>query len=555
MVYVGMPLNHPTSDDPRVRLTIYLAVERDRFKGSTPNGQLIDKVTSIANPGTVSANVERARNLNQAKRLLVEAGYEDGFAVRLVAADVISEWAAVQIANDLAELFNWSFPETPYIDVAVLSPEAFLSQYRQETPLSSWQLPLFVATTDVAWNDTPSLLGRLLLSTGQENFTGYNSQDFERLFNEGFIEQAEALAFEAPAIIPLFWTGDRDLTTTPTRTPRVVGPFDRMVYIGMPLNHPVFEDPRVRLAIYLAVNRDRFKDSTPSGQLIDKVTKYPPNGLAVRDFLGGRGPAHSPAVGVSLHAQARELAEHGGNRVQHPTPTPTPVPGLVLHINGFAVPAGQTIVPVPYGQVLLYQLPQSNGTYPPSTAVTMQARPIAAESRITFGGVDSQFGSQARVLMNSDRYVAVLISPPETLPTPTPTPPPTATPAPTPISEGVYTLIVDQSGASFAGKTVSFKVGDLWAKETATWQQGGATQLNLTASSSLGILPDNPRRGSDGDEDATSSKGGLLASPIRQAPPPHVFAGTATVDGEPAPLGTSVTAWVGGVLAGVTTVK
>ena len=240
------------------------------------------------------------------------------------------------------------------------------------------------------------------------------------------------------------------------------------------------------------------------------------------------------------------------------TPTPAPVPGRILHINGFAVPAGQIIVPVPYGEILLYQLPQPNGMYAPFASVTMQARPLLAESEITFGGVDSQSGSLASVSMNGDRYVVVLISPPVALPTPTPTPAPTVTPVPAPTlvlgADEVYTLTVNQLDTSFAGKTVSFKIGDLWANETAGWQQGGATGLNLTVSSRQSALPDYSHRGSNSDEEATSSRGRLLASPVRQQSPPHMFTGTATVDGSPAPLGTSISAWVDGELAGVTTV-
>jgi hypothetical protein len=37
------------------------------------------------------------------------------------------------------------------------------------------------------------------------------------------------------------------------------------------------------------------------------------------------------------------------------------------------------------------------------------------------------------------------------------------------------------SGQSFAGKTVTFTIGDKNAAQTGTWQQGGATILDLSA--------------------------------------------------------------------------
>ena len=47
-------------------------------------------------------------------------------------------------------------------------------------------------------------------------------------------------------------------------------------------------------------------------------------------------------------------------------------------------------------------------------------------------------------------------------------------------SGGEYSLLVDQGDASFAGKTVSFKVSGANAAETAPWVQGGGDILNLT---------------------------------------------------------------------------
>ena len=50
------------------------------------------------------------------------------------------------------------------------------------------------------------------------------------------------------------------------------------------------------------------------------------------------------------------------------------------------------------------------------------------------------------------------------------------------VSGGRYSLLVDQGEGSFAGETISFMVGGFDAAETATWEQGGATGLDLTAS-------------------------------------------------------------------------
>jgi len=50
------------------------------------------------------------------------------------------------------------------------------------------------------------------------------------------------------------------------------------------------------------------------------------------------------------------------------------------------------------------------------------------------------------------------------------------------VAGGKYTILVEQpEGSAFAGKTVKFKIGSSDASQSATWEQGGASVLNLTA--------------------------------------------------------------------------
>ena len=51
------------------------------------------------------------------------------------------------------------------------------------------------------------------------------------------------------------------------------------------------------------------------------------------------------------------------------------------------------------------------------------------------------------------------------------------------VTGGSYTIVVDQGDSSFGGETVSFTIDGNAADETSTWEQGGGTELNLTASS------------------------------------------------------------------------
>ena len=52
-------------------------------------------------------------------------------------------------------------------------------------------------------------------------------------------------------------------------------------------------------------------------------------------------------------------------------------------------------------------------------------------------------------------------------------------------ADGGYTLMVTQG----AGTSITFRIGAVDATETAIWQQGGATVLNLNAGSGVTVLP------------------------------------------------------------------
>jgi hypothetical protein len=104
---------------------------------------------------------------------------------------------------------------------------------------------------------------------------------------------------------------------------------------------------------------------------------------------------------------------------------------------------------------------------------------------------------------------------------------PTATPVPTPIPSSAST------SHECEGKTIKFKIGNVWANESIAWVQGGANELNLTAST-------------------TSLPSGQITSWSISAPaqrvPPHVLVGSINVAD-----GTSISAWYEGTLLADTT--
>lgn len=120
---------------------------------------------------------------------------------------------------------------------------------------------------------------------------------------------------------------------------------------------------------------------------------------------------------------------------------------------------------------------------------------------------------------------------------------PTATATPAPPFDGSFSLTLEQPlGETYAGKVISFKIGEFTANEAATWQQGQTNELDLAASSSLAVPGPSSSELAKGV--FQSPAGSLLASPLMQPAPPSVFQGTATVDGVLAAEGTIVTALV-----------
>ena len=96
-------------------------------------------------------------------------------------------------------------------------------------------------------------------------------------------------------------------------------------------------------------------------------------------------------------------------------------------------------------------------------------------------------------------------------------------------SGGSYSLQVDQGDGSYAGKTVSFKVGGADVAETADWMQGGGTILNLagvSGSSSGG-----------GDDGADGEKGNTGLRGLKGVAGPAGPAGAAGAAGSAGPAG------------------
>jgi hypothetical protein len=122
--------------------------------------------------------------------------------------------------------------------------------------------------------------------------------------------------------------------------------------------------------------------------------------------------------------------------------------------------------------------------------------------------------------------------------------------AATTVTGGQYNLLVIQTGgASFAGKTVSFKVSNANAAATGTWEEGGGDVLDLVATtgSAGGGSAEAGQSGAKGDTGATGAKGDTGSAGAAGATGPGGADGAAGPAGATGSAGSAGSAGVAGV--------
>ena len=308
--------------------------------------------------------------------------------------------------------------------------------------------------------------------TGPVNLTSNSAQDSSPSWSPGGMASATATPIPTPTPAPFAEPVPRATPTpVPATTPTIGWYFDTPIS-GTPLDDPLVRDA-VELAIAEAEIRPDFSylPSWPSlegaRQLFSVVRVK--NYLAEAGYPDGFGGLCIQVVDPTGPSAEMEMLEIANTMVAFlskvgiearvggascpsgrlsltpvpgltptPTPTPTPtgaptptvLPSYNLRLNGDVVLPGQTLVQVLGGTVTLSHGPSVDG-YPANQVVTLVANPHNAGSQIIWGGVDTQRGSLAAVLMGADRFVSLSIVQATPSPQPTATPLPTATPVPT----------------------------------------------------------------------------------------------------------------------------
>ncbi|PKB66485.1 MAG: hypothetical protein BZY81_07020 [SAR202 cluster bacterium Io17-Chloro-G4] len=106
-----------------------------------------------------------------------------------------------------------------------------------------------------------------------------------------------------------------------------------------------------------------------------------------------------------------------------PTAIPTParprVDGFLLRINGVTVPARTACMRTSGGEVCVFPMTDSDGSYARGMEVTIGAFPDRANYQVTWGGTDSFDGTIATLILTRDRDVTLVMALRAAVPTPT----------------------------------------------------------------------------------------------------------------------------------------
>ncbi len=193
-------------NDPRVRRAIALTVDREAMVGFVTEGFGTIGNDTPLNPSYqfFSQVKQREANIEEAKKLLAEAGFPNGLEATLIASDrpaVRTQLAVAlrEMAKEAGITINvQTMPHATYLEQVWKKGSFYVGFYNmQPTPDGIFKL---LYTSDAAWNETR-----------------WNNKDFDALVNEArgttdeakrtelYTKAQEIMNEEVPSIIPSFF--------------------------------------------------------------------------------------------------------------------------------------------------------------------------------------------------------------------------------------------------------------------------------------------------------------------------------------------------------------
>lgn len=182
--YLSLNTHHPPLDNPKVRLAISCAINREKiargiYHGySTPSSSLIPKGITGYLESPVTYDPEAA------KRLLKEAGYENGFEINVITINTIRKNTLEYIKLDLAAIgvkLNYNL-------VTMKEAADMMMAGRHESILVGW-----------AYSSDPNSVLPILLGTGSGktmNSSNYSNPEMDDLLRKGRGESDEEIKRE-----------------------------------------------------------------------------------------------------------------------------------------------------------------------------------------------------------------------------------------------------------------------------------------------------------------------------------------------------------------------
>ena len=202
LIYLGMNVDtSPFADTSpffakeELRQAVYLSLNRDEYVlvSNVYTQKLRRKVDSIVTPSIPNPALDWELDLSKAKEKMALEGFPDGFSVNIIMDKNVRRVAEV-VAMHLQALG---------LEVQL----HWLPERELQRRIIAGEFDLFVTETKADPANPAELLGRLLLSSGGENYTHFQSNEFDRLFNSGSYREAEKVAFgTSPSVVPLVWS-------------------------------------------------------------------------------------------------------------------------------------------------------------------------------------------------------------------------------------------------------------------------------------------------------------------------------------------------------------
>ncbi|PWW08768.1 peptide/nickel transport system substrate-binding protein [Paenibacillus cellulosilyticus] len=183
IVYLGMNANFKPFDQLKVRQAINYVIDQNKLIQDVAYGQAAPLLSSISSksPDYTAEGYEYKYDLEKAKALLKEAGYENGFTFDLTVN------SSTQDYEDIAVLLK---AELEKIGVTLNINKVAPAQYREL--INNKKAAAYLGKYTSLVNDPSYHYGFLLESNGASNYTGYSSKTVDDLLAQANVEPDDA---------------------------------------------------------------------------------------------------------------------------------------------------------------------------------------------------------------------------------------------------------------------------------------------------------------------------------------------------------------------------